>query len=303
MAHADALREFNRFYTRRIDVLRHDYLGSPFALPEARLVFEIGRTPGISAGTLGRDLAIDLGYLSRVLQGLKRRGYVQAKRTPEDARRSALTLTEKGRKAYALLNSRSRDKAVSMLEPLSASQKARLVSAMGTVTNVLGDAAAAGEITLRDHRPGDMGWVVERHAVLYHEQDGWGAPFEALIAEIVKDFLDRFDAEREHCWIAERDGERLGCIFLVKENSKVCKLRLLLVEPSARGTGLGRRLVEECVAFARAKGYKKMVLWTHSHLAAARAVYRKTGFKKLEKTETHDTFGPPAVSEFWELKL
>src|SRR3954465_9603536 len=240
MAHVEALREFNRFYTRRIDVLRHDYLGSPFALPEARLVFEIGHTPGVSATALGRDLGIDLGYLSRVLQGLKRRGFVQAKRSPEDARRAALSLTDKGRKAYALLNTLSRDKAVAMLEPLSDAQRAQLVNAMGSVKTLLGHESAKGEITLREHRPGDMGWVVERHAVLYHEQDGWGAPFEALISGITKDFLEKFDAEREHCWIAERDGERVGCVFLVKENARVSKLRLLIVEPSARGSGLGR---------------------------------------------------------------
>jgi DNA-binding MarR family transcriptional regulator/GNAT superfamily N-acetyltransferase len=303
MAHVDVLREFNRFYTRRIDVLRHDYLGSPFALPEARLVFEIGRTPGISATTLGRDLAIDPGYLSRVLQGLKRRGYVQAKRTPEDARRSALTLTEKGRKAYALLNSRSRDKAVAMLEPLSEGQRAELVGAMGSVTRLLANESSRSEIVLRDPRPGDMGWVVERHAVLYHEQDGWGAPFEALIAQIVQEFLEKFDPERERCWIAEKDGSRVGCVFVVKENKSTAKLRLLLVEPDARGTGLGRRLVEECIAFSRAKGYRKLVLWTHAHLLAARAIYAKTGFRKLPRTEVHDTFGPKAVSEFWELKL
>src|SRR3954469_11942487 len=166
MPHVEALREFNRFYTRRIDVLRHDYLGSPFALPEARLVFEIGRTPGVSATTLGRELGIDLGYLSRVLQGLKRRGFVQAKRSPEDARRAALTLTEKGRKAYALLNTRSRDKAIAMLEPLTATQRERLVGAMGAVQHLLGNGRAQAGIVLRPHRPGDMGWVVERHAAL-----------------------------------------------------------------------------------------------------------------------------------------
>jgi DNA-binding MarR family transcriptional regulator/GNAT superfamily N-acetyltransferase len=309
MAHVEALREFNRFYTRRIDVLRHDYLGSPFALPEARLVFEIGRAPGVSATTLGRDLGIDLGYLSRVLQGLKRRGYVQAKRTPEDARRSALTLTEKGRKAYTLLNTRSRDKAVSMLEPLTGAQRAQLTHAMGTVSSLLSSKERISSekekkvITLRAHRPGDMGWVVERHAVLYHEQDGWGAPFEALIAQIVQEFLEKFDPERERCWIAEQNGERVGCVFVVQQNRTTAKLRLLLVEPNARGTGLGRRLVEECIVFARSKGYRKLVLWTHAHLAAARAIYRKTGFKKLRRTEVHDTFGPKAVSEFWEIKL
>ena len=315
MAHVEALREFNRFYTRRIDVLRKDYLGSPFALPEARLVFEIGCMPGVAASTLGKDLGIDLGYLSRVLQGLKRRGFVQARRTPDDARRAALSLTEKGRKACALLNTRSREKAVTMLQPLSDTERAKLVGAMGTVRSLLSvhqkqssqekhpaEKRKSPEITLRAHRPGDMGWVVERHAALYFEQDGWGARFEALIAEIVKDFLKRFDPAQERCWIAERDGARVGCVFLVKQNRTTAKLRLLLVEPLARGSGLGRKLVEECIAFARAKGHRKMVLWTHAHLAAARAIYGKTGFR-LVRREAHRTFGPRVVGEYWELKL
>ena len=310
MAHAEALREFNRFYTRRIDVLRKDYLGSPFGLPEARIVFEIGRVPGVAASTLGMDLDIDLGHLSRVLQGLKRRGFVQARRAPDDARRAALSLTEKGRKAYALLNTRSRDKAVTMLEPLSGAERARLVGAMGTVRTLLSSkgkevAEETGKpprITLRAHRPGDMGWVVERHAALYFEQDGWGARFEALIAGIVKDFLQQFDPARERCWIAEMDGARVGCVFLVKKNRTTAKLRLLLVEPRARGTGLGRRLVDECIAFARAKGYRKLVLWTHAHLTAARHIYRETGFVRVAQ-EAHRTFGPRVVGEYWELKL
>jgi GNAT superfamily N-acetyltransferase len=180
---------------------------------------------------------------------------------------------------------------------------------MGTVSSLLSSKERISSekekkvITLRAHRPGDMGWVVERHAVLYHEQDGWGAPFEALIAQIVQEFLEKFDPERERCWIAEQNGERVGCVFVVRQNRTTAKLRLLLVEPNARGTGLGRRLVEECIVFARSKGYRKLVLWTHAHLAAARAIYRKTGFKKLRRTEVHDTFGPKAVSEFWEIKL
>ena len=303
MAEAEALREFNRFYTKRIEVLRKDYLGSPFGLPEARLVFEIGRAPGVSATTLGRDLGIDLGYLSRVLQGLKRRGYVQAKRMREDARSAALTLTDRGQKAFTLLNTRSRDKAAGMIKPLSASQRAQLAEAMGRVTSLLSSPREEkGEIRLRQHRPGDMGWVVERHAVLYHEQDGWGAPFEALIAEIVRHFLEHFDPARERCWIAERNGERLGCVFVVKQSKSVAKLRLLLVEPAARGTGLGRRLVEESIAFSRAKGYKKLVLWTHAHLAAARHLYKEAGFRKVGE-EAHGTFGPRAVGEYWELRL
>ena len=304
MAHAEALREFNRFYTRRIDVLRKDYLGSPFGLPEARLVFEIGRVPGVAASTLGKDLDIDLGYLSRVLQGLKRRGYVQAKRAPDDARRAALSLTEKGRKAYALLDTRSRAKAVTMLESLSAAERTALVNAMGAVKSLLSDEKKkkTPAITLRPHRPGDMGWVVERHAALYFERDGWGARFEALIAEIVKGFLEHFEPARERCWIAEMDGARVGCVFLVQKNRATAKLRLLLVEPRARGTGLGRRLVDECIAFARAKGYRKLVLWTHAHLAAARHIYRAVGFVRVGQ-EAHRTFGPRVVGEYWELKL
>jgi GNAT superfamily N-acetyltransferase len=189
-----------------------------------------------------------------------------------------------------------------MLAPLSSVERARLVDAMSTVQSLLNGEKKQPELVLRPHRPGDMGWVVERHAALYHEQDGWGAGFEALVAEIVKTFLDNFDPERERCWIAERDGERLGSVFVVKQSATVAKLRLLLVEPQARGSGLGRRLVDECIAFAREKGYRKMVLWTHAHLAAARAIYRKTGFKKL-RTEAHSTFGPRAVGEYWELKL
>jgi len=303
MNHVDAVRGFNRFYTRRIGVLRPGMVGSPYTLPEARVLYALGRDGQSTATAIGSELSLDLGYLSRLLQSLRRRGLLQAKRAAHDARHQHLTLTDKGRKAFTLVDSRSREEMAQMLAPLKPGERGRLVSAMRAVESLLGSDRAAGEIVLRPHRPGDMGWVVERHAVLYHEQDGWGAPFEALIAEIAKDFLENFDAAREHCWIAERDGERVGCIFVVKENAKVCKLRLLLVEPSARGSGLGRRLVETCIAFAREKGYKKMVLWTHSHLLAAREIYRKTGFRKLKRTETHDTFGPPAVSEFWELKL
>jgi DNA-binding MarR family transcriptional regulator/N-acetylglutamate synthase-like GNAT family acetyltransferase len=301
--HIDAVRRFNRFYTRRIGVLKPGMVGSPYTLPEARVLYELGQVPQATATVIGRTLGMDLGYLSRLVQALKRRGLLQAKRSPHDARHSFLTLTEKGRKAYTLINSRTRDEMAQMLAPLKSGERSKLVSAMRTVESLLGAEAKPGEIVLREHRPGDMGWVVERHAVLYFEQDGWGARFEALIAGICKDFLENFDPKRERCWIAERDGERVGCVFLVKQNSTTAKLRLLIVEPAARGTGLGRRLVEECIAFSREKGYRKLVLWTHAHLLAARGIYRKTGFKKLDKTETHDTFGPPAVSEFWELKL
>ena len=301
-ASIDAVRHFNRFYTRRIGVLRPGMVGSPYTLPEARVIYALGRDGESTATAIGKELSLDLGYLSRLLQSLRRRGLLQAKRAAHDARHQHLTLTDKGRKAFTLIDSRSRDEMAQMLAPLKGEERGKLVSAMKAVESLLTTERAPGEIVLREPRPGDMGWVTERHAVLYFEQDGWGAGFEALVAGIVKDFLENFDPKRERCWIAERNGERVGCVFVVNDKGEA-RLRLLLVEPSARGTGLGRRLVEACIAFAREKSYKKLVLWTHSHLTAARAIYARTGFKKLKKTEVHDSFGPKAVSEFWELKL
>jgi DNA-binding MarR family transcriptional regulator/GNAT superfamily N-acetyltransferase len=298
----DSVRRFNRFYTRRIGVLKPGMVGSPYTLPEARVLYELGQVPQATATVVGRALGMDLGYLSRLVQSLKRRGLIQGKRAPHDGRHSFLSLTEKGRKAYILINSRSRDEMGAMLEPLKESDRGALVAAMRTVESLLGGEAPPGEIVLRPHRPGDMGWVVERHAALYFEQDGWGGGFEALVAGITKDFLENFDPARERCWIAERDGERLGSVFVVKQSASVAKLRLLLVEPQARGSGLGRRLVDQCIAFAREKGYRKMVLWTHAHLAAARNIYKTTGFKRV-KREAHRTFGPRVIGEYWELNL
>ena len=302
MNHVEAVRGFNRFYTRRIGVVKPGMVGSPFTLPEARVLYALGRDGETTATAIGRELSLDLGYLSRLLQALRRRGLIQAKRAAHDARHQHLTLTAKGHKAFTLIDSRSRDEMAQMLAPLDGRQRGRLVSAMRTVEALLKSDKAPAEIVLREPRPGDMGWVVERHAVVYHEQDGWGPAFEALVAGIVKEFLEKFDAEHDRCWIAERNGQRVGCVFVVKDGADA-RLRLLLVEPVARGTGLGTRLVEECIRFARQKGYRKLVLWTHAHLLAARAIYAKTGFRKLKKTEVHDTFGPRAVSEFWELVL
>src|SRR5262249_11550058 len=259
-----------------------------------------------TASELGADLDIDLGYLSRLVQGLKRQRLVQGEPARHDARHVRLTLTPKGRKAFAALDETSRRTMGEMLSPLARGERERLVAAMHTVQTVLEPRAAHDEIALRAHRPGDMGWVVERHGVLYEEEYGWGGLFEALVADIVAKFLRDFDAKREHCWIAERrvydHAERVGSVFVVRQSDTTPKLRLLLIEPQARGAGLGKRLVEECVAFAREAGYRKLVLWTHANLLAARAIYTKLGFRKV-KSEPHRQFGVPVVGEYWEMPL
>ncbi|MFN2643920.1 MAG: GNAT family N-acetyltransferase [Burkholderiales bacterium] len=302
MSDVEAVRRFNRFYTRRIGVLHASYLGTPFPLPQARVLYEIGHRGECTASELGAELDIDLGYLSRLLQGLKRQSLVQGARVAHDGRRVRLSLTPKGRKAFALLDESSRRSMGEMLAPLSSAQKSALVGALDTVQAVLVPGATKAEIVLRPHRPGDMGWVVERHGVLYEREYGWGARFEALVAEIVAKFLRGFDRRRECCWIAEQAGERLGSAFLVTENRTSAKLRLLLVEPQARGCGLGKRLVDECISFARKSGYRKLVLWTHANLSAARAIYRKLGFRRV-RSEPHREFGLRVVGEYWELAL
>ena len=300
MSRVDAVRRFNRFYTRRIGVLQPGYLGSPFPLPQARVLYELGQRGETTASGLGADLDLDLGYLSRLLQGLRCQGLVQGEASKEDARRVRLSLTAKGRRAYQSLDARSREEVAGMLGKLAAPEQARLVGALQAVEQVLDKKPS--EVTLRGHRPGDMGWVVQAHGRLYFEEYGWDERFEALVAGIAAAFVNNFDKERERCWIAEMDGEPVGSVFLVKESKTVAKLRLLIVEPRARGRGLGKRLVEECIAFARAKGYRKLVLWTQSNLAAAREIYAKSGFKRVER-QPHQEFGVRLVGEYWELKL
>jgi DNA-binding MarR family transcriptional regulator/GNAT superfamily N-acetyltransferase len=303
MNRIDAVRRFNRFYTRRIGALQQGYMGSPFPLPQARVLYEIGQRGACTASELGADLDLDLGYLSRLLQGLKRQGVVQGEATKEDARRVRLSLTARGRKAYQQLDGRSRELVAGMLGKLASPDQARLVGALQAVEGVLEkDPHQEKKVTLRSHRPGDLGWVVQAHGRLYFEERGWDERFEALVAGIAKDFVENLDPARERCWIAEMDGEPVGCVFVVKKNKSTAKLRLLLVEPKARGCGLGRRLVEECIAFARDKGYRKLVLWTQSNLAAARAIYAKTGFRKV-KEERHASFGVRLTGEYWELAL
>src|SRR5438445_8648283 len=242
--HIDAVRRFNRFYTRRIGVLRAGLLGSPYRLAEARLLYELAQGGQATASALGRDLGLDLGYLSRLLQGLKRRGLVRARRAAHDGRQSLLALTAKGRQAFAVLDSRSREEVAQMLKPLPEQQRTRLVGAMKAVEALLSGEKKAAQVLLREHRPGDLGWVVQRHGALYAEEYGWDERFEALVAEIVARFVQRFDPVRERCWIAELRGEIVGSVFLVRKTKTVAKLRLLLVEPHARGLGIGRRLID-----------------------------------------------------------
>jgi DNA-binding MarR family transcriptional regulator/GNAT superfamily N-acetyltransferase len=295
-----AVRRFNRFYTRRIGALHERFLGAPYSLPQARVLYELGQRGDATASELGADLDLDLGYLSRLLQGLRRQGLVQGEASKEDARRVRLALTAKGRRAYQSLDARSREEVAGMLGKLAAPEQARLVGALQTVEGVL--ERKTPDVTLRAHRPGDMGWVVHAHGRLYFKEYGWDERFEALVAGIASDFVKNFDQERERCWIAEMDGEPVGSVFVVKQSRTVAKLRLLIVEPRARGRGLGKRLVEECIAFARAKGYRKLVLWTQSNLAAARKIYARTGFKRV-KQQPHQEFGVRLLGEYWELTL
>jgi DNA-binding MarR family transcriptional regulator/GNAT superfamily N-acetyltransferase len=265
------------------------------------VLYELGQRGECIASELGADLDLDLGYLSRLVQGLKRSGLVQGEAAKEDARRVRLTLTPKGRKAYQQLDARSRDEVGAMLASLGASEQTRLMGALQTVEGVL-DKKGDNRLTLRAHRPGDMGWVIGAHGRLYAEEFGWDERFEALVAGIAANFINHLDKNHERCWIAEINGEPVGCVFVVRKSKSVAKLRLLIVEPRARGIGLGRRLVEECIAFARAKGYRKLVLWTQSNLVAARTIYRKCGFVK-SKEEKHAEFGIKLTGEYWELRL
>jgi len=302
--HIDAVRRFNRFYTRRIGVLRAGLLGSPYRLAEARLLYELAQGGQATASALGRDLGLDLGYLSRLLQGLKRRGLVRARRAAHDGRQSFLTLTAKGRQAFAVLDSRSRDATGAMLAPLPEHDRERLVGAMRTVEGLLSNKRnnKRGEIVLREHRPGDLGWVVQRHGALYAAEYGWDASFEALVAQIVADYAARDDHRGEAVWIAELGGEPAGCVFCVRKTDTTAQLRLLLVEPRARGLGMGGRLVAECVSFARGAGYREVVLWTNDVLHAARRIYQRAGFQ-LVSSQPHHAFGHDLVEQDWRLPL
>jgi DNA-binding MarR family transcriptional regulator/GNAT superfamily N-acetyltransferase len=299
----ETVRRFNRFYTRRIGVLREDLLGSPYSLAEARLIYELAHRDRPTAAELGRDLALDAGYLSRLLRGLERSGVLTRTRSASDSRRNHLALTGKGRRAFAALNARSNSEVAALLEHLPDPEQRGLVSALESVEKVLGARPAPGTpYLLRTHQPGDMGWIIGRHGALYAREYGWDETFEALVAEIAARFIRSFDPKRERCWIAERDGRNVGAVCLVRKSATVAQLRLLIVEPDARGLGIGRRLVTECERFARRAGYRKVVLWTNDILDAARHLYEEAGYR-LVKAEPHHSFGKDLVGQYWELGL
>jgi DNA-binding MarR family transcriptional regulator/GNAT superfamily N-acetyltransferase len=303
-----AVRRFNRFYTRQIGVLRKNFLDSPYTLGEGRVLYEIAQGEKLGAPTasdVGRALDLDAGYLSRVLRAFEKRGLITRKASDRDARQSYLALTARGLQAFAPLEQRSQSEVGAMLGKLKSAEQARLVGAMETIESLFeknaGAAPRPGYI-LREPRPGDFGWIVSRHAELYAKEYGWIEPFEGLCAQIVADFANNNDPKRERCWIAERDGENVGTVMLVKDKPGVARLRLLLVDPKVRGLGLGARLTDECVRFARQAGYKKITLWTHSVLTAARHIYENAGFK-LTSTEKRRSWSKDVVAEFWDLEL
>jgi DNA-binding MarR family transcriptional regulator/N-acetylglutamate synthase-like GNAT family acetyltransferase len=302
-ARVAAVRGFNRFYTQKIGVLAEGLLDSRFSLTEGRVLYELAHRERPTATELGANLGLDAGYLSRILRRFEQGGLLARATSKADGRQSLLALTAKGRAAFAPLDSRSRQQIGAMLGTLGAPDQARLAAAMATITRLLDANSPTGlPYLLRPHRPGDMGWVVHRHGALYAREYGFDERFEALVAEIVAKFIAHFDPKKERCWIAERDGEIIGSVFLVKKSKTVAKLRLLLVEPSARGLGLGSRLVEECVRFARQAGYRRITLWTNDILHAARHIYVKANFRKVA-SERHHSFGHDLVGETWELTL
>jgi DNA-binding MarR family transcriptional regulator/GNAT superfamily N-acetyltransferase len=303
MNRVDAVRRFNRFYTRQIGLLGQGYLDSPFTLAEVRVLYELAHRDSPTAAEIAKALELDAGYLSRMLASFRKREFLARKASERDGRQSHLSLTGKGRAAFGALEAKSQAGVSKMLQRLSPLEQNRLTSAMEAIESLLGGPVEPkSPYMLRAHQPGDMGWVIHRHGALYAEEYGFDEHFEALVAQIAAQFIQRFDAARERCWIAEKDGAMVGSVFLVKRTDRVAQLRLLLVEPPARGLGIGGRLVAECIRFARQAGYRTITLWTQSTLDAARHIYRKAGFRVV-KRERHESFGHKLVGETWELKL
>jgi DNA-binding MarR family transcriptional regulator/GNAT superfamily N-acetyltransferase len=300
-----AVRRFNRLFTRQIGVLREGLLHSPYSLTEARIVYELAHRDVVTAADLCRELGLDAGYLSRIVSRLEQQGLLERLPSESDGRQRLLRLTPAGEQAFALLDQRARDEVAEMLHSLSDEEQQRLLTSMQTIESIFNKGKNfkfAEPFFLRSHESGDMGWVTHRHGVLYRQEYGWDEHFEALVAQVVADFINHYKPARERCWIAEMGGEIVGSVFVVQASETVAKLRLLLVEPKARGLGLGSRLVAECIRFARRSGYHKMQLWTNSVLVAARRIYERAGFK-LVAQEPHHSFGHDLVGETWELVL
>lgn len=300
----DRMRRFNRFYTQKIGLLEGSKLYDPFSLAETRVLYELAHRDRVTASDIVRDLGMDAGYLSRMLRSFEKQGFVSRKPAPGDARQSLLQLTAIGRRAFDPQQEVSRRVLRPLIERLSADDRAALTAAMETITRLLDDQPREKPaFILRPHRPGDIGWMVQRHGELYQTEYGFDSSFEALAAEVGMQFLRDFDPQWEGCWIAELDtGERVGSVFLIRKSAKVAKLRVLLVDPKARGLGVGKALVQACIDFARAKRYRTITLWTNSILTAAREIYRKAGFQ-LVSSEPHDSFGQKLIGETWDLKL
>lgn len=299
----DAVRRFNRFYTRQIGLLEEGLLRSEFSLTEVRVLYELAHRQRPTATELCQELGLDAGYLSRLLKKFEARDLLVRTPSVEDARQSELTLTAAGRQAFEPLDRASHDQVAAMLAPLVASEREALVKAMRTIQRLLGDShQPAVPYQLRPPQPGDLGWIIHRQAVLYAQEYGWDETYEALVAEILGQFVRHFDPESERTWIAEREGAVVGSVFVVRESAEVARLRLLYVEPSARGLGIGRRLVDECIRFARLKGYRRLTLWTNDVLVSARRIYQDVGFR-LTREETHHSFGKDLVGQHWDLEL
>jgi len=299
----ESIRSFNRFYTRQIGVLEEGLLQSPYSLTEARIIYELAHHEQTTAAELASELKLDAGYLSRILRDFAQRGLIDKQPSETDGRQTVLSLTEAGQGAFALLNGRSRNQIEAMLNALSPADQNRLIESMNTIQALLGSTPERSvPYLLRPHQPGDMGWVVARHGIFYNSEYGFDETFEGLVAEITGEFIKHFDPKRERCWMAEMNGEIVGSVFIVKKSDEVAKLRLLIVDPKARGLGIGKRLVDECIRYARQVGYRKITLWTNNVLTAARHIYQSAGFK-LVAEDPHHSFGRDLVGETWDLDL
>ncbi len=298
------VRRFSRFYTRKIGVLHEGLLGSPLSLAEGRVIWELAQHVRATASELAAELGLDSGYLSRILAGFEGRGLIERRPSERDGRRVVIALSEAGQALYATIDAHSREAVAAMLGELDGADQGRLVAALDTAERVLAPGRKGGgpAYILRPHQPGDIGWIIHRHGALYAEEYGLDVTFEALVARIAAGFIENFDAARERCWIAECQGAVAGAVLLVKESEEVAKLRLLYVEPGARGLGIGSRLVAECIRFARERRYRKITLWTNDVLVSARHIYQAAGFR-LVREEPHRSFGRDLVGQVWELPL